>query len=1022
MPDGYDQTDAQQIDVYRQAHALIEALWQPLVARGLINEKGPGPAKLSDWIKVHIGPSFPLAQDANPDRSKAYLAFHAWSEYQPGDFDDYFWGAAGSKHTGADLGEEAEPGLAQLLPKELFDKLCCMLSTTTDARIPQRPYDAQFDDPTEGLWFYGLHHFDRLADGGEPGLTDQYCQRGIGPDGQLVLRSRPFGKLVLRTSEPNRYRDRRFLMERGNAKRTRDEMLNDMRLVFLARYTDTPKRRNAPLDEEELWKAQYQNNRLRTVLEKHRLGSGSSTDDGMQTGLRAALDLAVCLPYAIVREVEKQLGSAAREELFDSLLEARVHKPNDTQGEGTALFTPKERNELATIYAWPSTAQGLTAAVTCSIVRLLLGQEHTAGEALANHLAHIAGDNAHAMALQVQSYLEEVAAWSNTFDIRGREGDRATYEELYIPPAFHLQPNTSQRHGRGFGKREVATSEEVNPASILSQLATKRNRGGCARLLIQAGSGMGKTTYVKGLSAGIAQARINGDATIFTLLTQSEQSAPLMEWTPVLIAQPEGDLAGTGFEALGRDEELTADEFADFLYCQLPDTLKDPLLAATSDDDAEARKLFKKLLGSRDTLVIVDSIDEVPIAVRDRYIAQLAELVEIYQINRLVVTSRPLEGESEARLKRLVGGTVISIEAFDLARQRKLFNRLVRAFGSPAETSFEASGTSADILSLDDIVQTPGFETITGNPLILTALVRALLQSEPDERVSAFGILDTLVSLLPKIPEKGPFAYDGEVLERIAFELTCGMLTDPAQKQAGDGLPLSVFIGTFTNYLDKASGVIRNTTQADVIDRLVTRRGVLAVRERHISFEHPLIRALFAARYVLSTLGNDAARYLLVAQRGGASTSEYCHSADGDAQLKALLGAGVRANDAGRTAATRSYDPAPMYTILLILSAGKPQTEWQHMNAQTGVYRALCGIVLFDVDESQREHDFAIRMLRAAQRFDFGRPCPRTPQVDQWESRLVELSSHGPSYKNGGVESSGADEQGGGSNLARRNV
>lgn len=1016
MPDGYDQAATQRIDVYRQAYALIEALWQPLVARGLINEKGPGPAKLSDWIKVHIGPSFPLAQDANPNRSKAYLAFHAWSEYQPGDFDDYFWGAAGSKHTGADLGEEAEPGLAQLLPKELFDKLCCMLSTTTDARIPQRPYDAQFDDPTEGLWFYGLHHFDRLADGGELDLTDQYCQRGIGPDGQLVLRSRPFGELVLRSSEPNRYRDRRFLMERGNAERTRDEMLNDMRLVFLARYTDTPKRRNAPLDEEELWKAQYQNNRLRTVLEKHRLGSGSSTDDGMQTGLRAALDLAVCLPYAIVREVEKRLGAAAREELFDSLLEARVHKPNDTPGEGTALFTPKERNELATIYAWPSTAQGLTAAVTCSIVRLLLGQEHTAGEALANHLAHIAGDNAHAMALQVQSYLEEVAAWSNTLDIRGREGDRATYEELYIPPAFHLQPNTSQRCGRGFGKREVATSEEVNPASILSQLAAKRNRGGCARLLIQAGSGMGKTTYVKGLSAGIAQARINGDATIFTLLTQSEQSALLMEWTPVLIAQPEGDLAGTGFEALGRDEELAADEFADFLYCQLPDTLKDPLLAATSDHDAEARKLFKKLLGSRDTLVIVDSIDEVPIAVRDRYIAQLAELVEVYQINRLVVTSRPLEGESEARLKRLVGGTVISIEAFDLARQRKLFNRLVRAFGSPAETSFEASGTSADILSLDGIVQTPGFETITGNPLILTALVRALLQSNPDERVSAFGVLDTLVSLLPKIPEKGPFAYDGEVLERIAFELTCGMLTDPAQKQAGDGLPLSTFTRTFTSYLDEARPVATravseaNTTQADILDRLVTRRGVLAVRHGCILFEHPIIRALFAARHVLATLGSDAASHAVD------------HSADAEAQIKALFNAGMRAFKTIDTANAYSNDPAPIYTVLLILSAWTPQTAWLYMNAQTGIYRALCNGVLFGVDELQYEHDYAVRMLRAAQHFDFGHPCPRVPQVDTWESRLIDVAEDGSTYEDDTTGSIGAREPGESTTTPERNA
>lgn len=1008
MPDGYDQAATQRIDVYRQAYALIEALWQPLVNHGIIEK--PGPGLLSQWINDNIGPSFP---PTSADLLHAYKTYHLWSDYQRSELDAYFWGSDGSTQTDDESSFECDknpvdgsaekigPGLAQLLPTELFDKLCRMLSTTNDARIPQCPCK-RYDDSAEGLWFYGLCQFDDVDPDKQLTLTDQHCQRGIGPNGELILRSRPFGAFALDARDLGEYRARNYDKRELFAEETTADNLIYKRLAFIALYTKSWK--DSHLNELRFWKAQYQDNRLDTLLDARRLGSRSSTNDDMQTSLRQALDLAVCLPYAIVREVEKQLGAAAREELFDSLLEARVHKPNDTQGEGAALFTPKERNELATIYAWPSTAQGLTAAVTCSIVRLLLGQEHTAGEALANHLAHIAGDNAHAMALQVQSYLEEVAAWSNTFDIRGREGDRATYEELYIPPAFHLQPNTSQRRGRGLGKREVATSEEVNPASILSQLATKRNRGGCARLLIQAGSGMGKTTYVKGLSAGIAQARINGDATIFTLLTQSEQSAPLMEWTPVLIAQPEGDLAGTGFEALGRDEELAADEFADFLYRQLPDTLKDSLLAATSDHDAEARKLFKKLLGSRDTLVIVDSIDEVPIAVRDRYIAQLAELVEVYQINRLVVTSRPLEGESEARLKRLVGGTVVSIEAFDLARQRKLFNRLVRAFGSPAETSFEASGTSADILSLDDIVQTPGFETITGNPLILTALVRALLQSDPDERVSAFGVLDTLVSLLPKIPEKGPFAYDGEVLERIAFELTCGMLTDPAQKQAGDGLPLSVFISTFTNYLDKASGVVRNTTQADVIDRLVTRRGVLAVRERHISFEHPLIRALFAARYVLSTLGNDAARYLLVAQRGGASTSEYCHSADGDAQLKALLGAGVRAHDAGRTAATRSYDPAPMYTMLLILSAGNPQAEWQHMNAQTGVYRALCGIVLFDVDESQREHDFAIRMLRAAQRFDFGRPCPRTPQVDTWESRLTELSGHSLSNEDGEIE------------------
>lgn len=943
MPDGFDQTDAQRIDVYRQAYALIEALWQPLVARGLINEKGPGPAKLSDWIKVHIGPSFPLAQDANSDRSKAYLAFHAWSEYQPGDFDDYFWGAAGSKHAGADLGEGAEPGLAQLLPKELFDKLCCMLSTTTDARIPQRPYDAQFDDPTEGLWFYGLHHFDRLADGGEPDLTDQYCQRGIGPDGQLVLRSRPFGKLVLRTSEPNRYRDRRFLMERGNAKRTRDEMLNDMRLVFLARYTDTPKRRNAPLDEEELWKAQYQNNRLRTVLEKHRLGSGSSTDDGMQTGLRAALDLAVCLPYAIVREVEKCKTRIKADELVDAILKAHASEGKGEAHRDVPLFTLDERLQLADACTWPESMQDIASAITCIIARLLLEQpQPTAYKAIISHFDYVEQGHPSALIDLKTNYLKKLAAWGDKLNMRGMRDilydDESSYSKLYVTPEFSRNPNAWER-GAG--------TEENDPACVIAQSKL-------GRVLVQAGSGMGKTTYAIGLVAGIAKWQTEHDVELFTQLVPHASATPLTECTPVLIAQSEAGRAGFGFDELKSDNGNLSDEaFAALLYRQLPHMLKEPFLSASCNDGGKALAMFQQLLRVPNSLVIIDSIDEVPLTVRYRYIEQLEHLIgpEGYNISRIIITSRPLAQACEDKLESLVHGTVMRLMPFNRTRQQALFIRLSKLFYKPNTTP----------IAFDRIVETPGFASLLENPFILTKLAQSLASTP---QTSAFETLNKLVGLLRKLPDD---PYDDPALEHIAYHMTCS--------HKGNSLSENDFRRRYQDCRNELNITAREDNQdpelkrEGVIDRLVTRRGFLALKDERVTFEHTIIRALFASLHVLNMLPDDL--------RLEESRDAYDEAREAyDILLNKYL-------------SPVTDDEAFGLALLLLLSARKASNANTCEKLQTDLYGDLCSAALFSPHD---ESDRATQLLLASHQFDFGTACPRSKEVEMWEQRLVALS------------------------------
>lgn len=933
-------------NVYQQSFSLLEALWQPLVQHGII-ERASAP-KLEKWIVQNIGASFPSAAHEEPtghQAYKAYKAYHSWDEYQAGDFDQYFWGAdaAGEEATPSVTQGKKTPGLAQLLPPALFDELCRMLSSTRDARIPRRPY-AAFNDQAEGLWFYGLHQFDYVTSDEIPRLEDQFCQRGIGPNGQLVLRSRPFGNLVLNALDLDYYRHDFDTGALLNEQTTANNLL-DKRMTFLMLFMKGKKNRN--LNETFFWTQQYKNNRLDTLLDKRRLGSDSSTEDDMRTSTRQALDLAVCLSFAAAREVEKQLGSsAAREELLSALLNAEVRGASAAPGTGKPLLDANERTQLMNACTWPDSALGIAATTTCAIVRLLLGASPTAFDALFDHFDYLEQGGVSAMLDFKSGYLREVAAWGDVLDMRDADNERFSYSDLYVAPEFEQRP--------GVGAPSPSDPRAANPACIVARMP------GRARLLVQAGSGMGKTTYVKGLAAGIARMRISGDGTLFNTLTRHEAAVPLMNCTPVLIAQPEAALAGKGFEALESTRpELSSDEFVSLLYRQLPDALKAPFRTVSNGDKQAALELFRNLLKAPDSLVIVDSIDEVPLTVRNRYIDCLADLAEDprYNIQRLIVTSRPLEDASELKLEHALSDNVVRLLPFDRSRQRDLFERLRQ--NRPED--------DAQAIAFEDIAETPGFGSLLGNPLLLTALVRSLLRNP---HATAFNVLDTLVELLPKLPEQD--VYDDLVLAHIAFDMTA--------EAGGDSIDELTFRKRYQTYRGKARSEATlgaggdEPSREDVIDRMVTRRGILTMRNGQVTFEHTIVRALFTCRHVLNALTSGVSERL--------SNEQYDRAYD---LYSALLDVCI---DPERD------DAAAELAILLLLSARRPYGTWLYEDLQADIYRDLCGLTLNAFGEHQNRHEVAVKLVHASHTFDFSLPCQRNEQIKVWESRLVAFADY----------------------------
>ena len=381
--------------------------------------------------------------------------------------------------------------------------------------------------------------------------------------------------------------------------------------------------------------------------------------------------------------------------------------------------------------------------------------------------------------------------------------------------------------------------------------------------------------------------------------------------------------------------------------------LKEPFLSASCNDGGKALAMFQQLLRVPNSLVIIDSIDEVPLAVRYRYIEQLEHLIgpEGYNISRIIITSRPLAQACEDKLESLVHGTVMRLMPFNRTRQQALFTRLSKLFYKPNTTP----------VAFDRIVETPGFASLLENPFILTKLAQSLASTP---QTSAFEILNKLVGLLRKLPDD---PYDDPALEHIAYHMTCS--------HKGNSLSESDFRRRYQDCRNELNITAREDNQdpelkrEGVIDRLVTRRGFLALKDERVTFEHTIIRALFASLHVLNMLPDDL--------RLKESRDAYDEAREAyDILLNKYL-------------SPVTDDEAFGLALLLLLSARKASNANTCEKLQTDLYGDLCSAALFSPHD---ESDRATQLLLASHQFDFGTACPRSKEVEMWEQRLVALS------------------------------
>ena len=910
------------LTIYQQAFALLQSTWlaakpQPSITR----------ADLKSLITGNIEPAFASYDGALAPQQ----AWHVWDDYVKGPLDTYMYGP--------------QSGIQQLLPPTLFERLCCMLSSTNDARIPLQPFSPKSD--VEGLWYYGFRSFTQAQKGKAPQLSDQICHRGIGPNGELILRSRPIGTYTIDlnkgfeiTAERTKSLRRSAANERcPHVRLTPDERLQEAGAEFLNT------RNEDELDERSAWDKQCVKSALTQLLKNKALGC-DSRDDANHTRRPRALDFAITLPCACACELEKSEGVVRGSSLMlTQLLKAHVL----VDGAPVSLFSRDEQTILANACPWPQTPQGMATVVTCAIVRCLLGGIPSIYEAILEHFGF--GERGQNVA-QGDPFITTIASWGDALAIRAAD-DHFTYNDLYVPPAFEVAPGTD-------ATTHIRDAADANPACFIAQADGDKS----VRLLVQAGSGMGKTTYMRGLTAGIAQNHTEGDATLFNTITQSDHAAPLLECIPVFIAQPDARSSGRGFDMLASPHTPpTSDDFAALLYRQLPLTYKKPFLAATNDQDQVAEQLFCERLKAENALVIVDSIDEVPLAVRSNYLAGLARLVEDYGIRKLIVTSRPLSDADEDALEQLVRGNVVKLLAFDHDRQLDLFCRLSKSYATWQQpTGGNAANTSSPRQLFERIVATPGFAEILGNPLMLTSLVRALAR---EREPRAFNTLDAIVSMLPKLPDQD--SYDDQILSHIAFDLTSAGASNDIDEQQ--------FLHKYRTYWREARGLAPSVDASEphrehILDRMITRRGILTVHQKRIGFEYTIVRALYACRYVLDTLTEGVTDTLTEEQFDRATSC--C--------LKVLVeGMGTKID----------ANPAARLTLLLLLSAWSPYASWLYEKLQTSLYEKLCALFLFAEGDNEYGHAHAEDLLRASHTFDFGNPCPRTQEVSIWESRLV---------------------------------
>lgn len=872
-------------DKLYQGFSLLEALWAPATC-----ESPVGPAALATWIDEEIGPCFADTDVQGEGAIKTFRgSWHEWHEYRWGAFDDYF--------------HELEAALGT----ELCTQCIRALSSTENERIPAA--SASGDD---GMLFAGFAYSASVDAPKAASLDDATCLRGIGPNGELILRLRRIGSFDLGE----------------NADLAHDT--NRMIPVELG-----PRE----FSEWAIWRKTQERNRLGQLLRKRSLGNVQP------------VDYAVCLPFAILRHLERTQGTGAVRESARQLAIAAACP--ELSGGDTA---------------WPTDAAGVATVAAGALIRFLFGTVSlTPRDALLaardSAIPHIASGRDAAL---LSGYLKRVGAWRDALVTRT---DRAgtmqafSYDDLFIAPRISRIVN-----GAPAGPFDAdVESDLASPLAALFAADDALPAAG-ARLLIEAPSGMGKTTLLRGIAAACAEARA-GRTQLLGRLLETDIPTDASGWSigvPVLIGQPSGGRQGMGYGFLDQPD-LTGEDVARHIFDLMPYELTDPMRHAAGEDAAD---FFCSLLRRPDALVLVDSIDEVPLTYRDRYIRAVEHLATDFRLRRLVITSRQLNPASARALADATFGSTARILPFDRTQQETLYRRFALRF---MRTTLGWHDAEEHLIPFEGLATEPAVRELMQNPLMITILVKTVYRS-PANPMEA--LLDEIVFALPKAEERD--YYDRYALWRIAHEECSGA--------CGTMLPSEEFHERFARYRAEEQALQRGEDEsvpappaaADAVDRAVTRRGLLALQGGCVVFPYALVHAYLACRWVRKTVEES---------EGYAQVDEQLLETAVDQALALVASA---ADDApGHAERSRRAELA-----LLFLLAHADTRSRAYRLFTDELYRCLFSGCLFaaDDEEGERWRRACERIITATHSFQFGRGLARPHAAALWERRLTAFA------------------------------
>ena len=685
-------------------------------------------------------------------------------------------------------------------------------------------------------------------------------------------------------------------------------------------------------------------------------------------------DYLVCAPFVAAWEYAEGPAEGRAENPSGTLAHAFL---NARQDGCHRAFSEDERALLAALPR-PGDPYDAAAAIGAALIRFALGTESLPGAARAILGAGLASQSA---------YLESLRDWALEISERDGASSRTeSLEEVYVAPPF----------------------AETHPVDWLLDEHAPRH------LLLQAGSGMGKSTFLRALAAACASARAdlltrlmsgnaprsaatafaealaasaegapcaNGNAPASAPDTLAERMARLASYTPVLLSQTRDE--GLYRRLTGADG-LPPASFEEFAFAALPpltqSIMRHAACAGKNGADASENPL-SQLMQRADVLLMVDSIDEIPRRYRPLYLRRLKEFAERAGTARLLVASRPLPPDDTESLMSLLGAdTAFSrLAPFDLARQEDLFSRVTSRGGADAYAG----------PSFEQVSATAGLSGAMGNPFMLTAAALELKRHRDAAHRGAWWLFSQINDRFRKRATLNP--HDRAALERLAFDLAVGNAT----------LPAAEFIERFRRYRnDEASfqsggTLVLELDEDEVCDLIMSRLGIIDVCVGEVGFPYAAMKGFWASLWVrrcveraqgmpkslMDIEGHDDEAQLASFERGAAAGAKLAHR---------LLCASAAAEGGTETA-----DDAALLALMFSLEYAGSRAHPDHPAfdlMEQEVYRNLLTACLLGEEGESRA---AVRALRTAATFGFGHPLGGYEEhTGRYRPRLSAFAEH----------------------------